>query len=113
MAHLLRGKQAGIQKDLSFSVAPELFALDDVSHISILCLASTDNLDDSLRGMASTLRSLPWHTIPFSHYWQLGPMTLSSVLERFTSTAKSESLRLSLHLEGLQYDSYGFAPTNS
>jgi hypothetical protein len=38
MAHLLRGKQAGIQKDLSLSVAPELFALDDVSQASILCV---------------------------------------------------------------------------
>lgn len=83
------------------------------SSIHPLCLASTDNLDGSLRGMASTPRFLPWHTIPFSHYWQLGPMTLSSVLERYTSTAKSESLRLSPPLEGLRYDSYGFTPTNS
>lgn len=30
MAHFLRGKQAGIQKDLSEGLSPELFALDDV-----------------------------------------------------------------------------------
>lgn len=30
MAHLLRGKQSGIQKDLSEGLIPELFALDDV-----------------------------------------------------------------------------------
>ena len=31
MAHLLRGKQAGIQGDLSANVLPEFFAVDDVS----------------------------------------------------------------------------------
>jgi syntaxin-binding protein 5 len=30
MAHLLRGKQAGIQNDLSAGLVPELFAIDDV-----------------------------------------------------------------------------------
>lgn len=31
MAHLLRGKQAGIQKDLSEGLTADLFLLDDVS----------------------------------------------------------------------------------
>jgi hypothetical protein len=30
MAHFLRGKQAGIQKDFSENLSPDLFALDDV-----------------------------------------------------------------------------------
>lgn len=30
MAHFLRGKQAGIQNDLSAGLNPELFAVDDV-----------------------------------------------------------------------------------
>jgi hypothetical protein len=30
MAHLLRGKQAGIQNDLSAGLGPDLFVLDDV-----------------------------------------------------------------------------------
>lgn len=30
MAHLLRGKQAGIQNDLSAGVLPDVFAIDDV-----------------------------------------------------------------------------------
>jgi hypothetical protein len=30
MTHLLRGKQAGIQNDLSLGIAPELFVIDDV-----------------------------------------------------------------------------------
>jgi hypothetical protein len=30
MAHFLRGKQAGVQGDLSNGVAPELFLIDDV-----------------------------------------------------------------------------------
>jgi hypothetical protein len=30
MAHFLRGKQAGIQKDFSGTLAPELFDIDDV-----------------------------------------------------------------------------------
>jgi hypothetical protein len=32
MAHLLRGKQAGVQKDLSLGITPEFFAVDDVGH---------------------------------------------------------------------------------
>lgn len=31
MAHFIRGKQAGIQNDLSKGVAAEFFLLDDVS----------------------------------------------------------------------------------
>jgi hypothetical protein len=30
MAHLLRGKQAGIQSDLSMGLRPEYFVIDDV-----------------------------------------------------------------------------------
>lgn len=30
MAHLLRGKQVGIQNDLSAGLAPDFFAIDDV-----------------------------------------------------------------------------------
>lgn len=30
MAHFLRGKQAGVQNDLSAGLDPELFAVDDV-----------------------------------------------------------------------------------
>lgn len=33
MAQFLRGKQAGIQKDLSEGLSPTLFALDEVCHI--------------------------------------------------------------------------------
>ena len=32
MAHLLRGKQAGISHDLSAGIAPDLFGLDHVCH---------------------------------------------------------------------------------
>lgn len=32
MAHFLRGKQAGVQADLSTGVAPDFFVLDDVWH---------------------------------------------------------------------------------
>ncbi|KAF2084580.1 hypothetical protein K490DRAFT_59546 [Saccharata proteae CBS 121410] len=35
MAHLLRGKQAGIQNDLSAGLVPELFILDDISRFGI------------------------------------------------------------------------------
>ncbi|KAL4885129.1 lethal giant larvae like, C-terminal-domain-containing protein [Aspergillus karnatakaensis] len=35
MAHFLRGKQAGIQKDFSGSLAPELFDLDDLTRCGI------------------------------------------------------------------------------
>jgi hypothetical protein len=30
MAHLFRGKQAGIQNDLSVGISPEVFMLDEV-----------------------------------------------------------------------------------
>jgi hypothetical protein len=33
MAQFLRGKQAGIQKDLSEGLSPTLFALDEVCYI--------------------------------------------------------------------------------
>ena len=36
MAHFLRGKQAGIQKDFSAGLAPELFAIDDVGTSNVL-----------------------------------------------------------------------------
>lgn len=32
MAQFLRGKQAGIQKDLSDGLSPDLFALDQVNY---------------------------------------------------------------------------------
>ncbi|KAE9966062.1 hypothetical protein BLS_007235 [Venturia inaequalis] len=35
MAHLLRGKQAGIQNDLSAGLVPELFAVDDINRFGI------------------------------------------------------------------------------
>ncbi|SLM36526.1 WD40/YVTN repeat-like-containing domain [Lasallia pustulata] len=35
MAHFLRGKQAGIQNDLSAGLAPELFAIDEVARYGI------------------------------------------------------------------------------
>jgi hypothetical protein len=40
MAHLLRGKQAGIANDLSVGLGPDLFVLDHVSPcVSPLCEA--------------------------------------------------------------------------
>ncbi|KAI9871001.1 MAG: hypothetical protein M1830_003542, partial [Pleopsidium flavum] len=41
MAHFLRGKQAGIQHDLSAGLAPELFALDDFARYGINSQIST------------------------------------------------------------------------
>lgn len=38
MAHFLRGKQAGIQNDLSAGLAPELFAIDEVPLPKLLTL---------------------------------------------------------------------------
>ena len=39
MAHLLRGKQAGVQKDLSSGLTPEFFAIDDVRRpFSLSCI---------------------------------------------------------------------------
>ena len=33
MAHLMRGKQAGVQNDFSGSISPEFFAIDDVGSV--------------------------------------------------------------------------------
>lgn len=41
MASLLRGKQAGIQNDLSFGLAPDLFAIDDIARYGINSQIST------------------------------------------------------------------------
>jgi hypothetical protein len=35
MAHLLRGKQAGIQRDLSEGLTPDDFGLDDVCFLAL------------------------------------------------------------------------------
>ncbi|KAI9847271.1 MAG: hypothetical protein M1837_002857 [Sclerophora amabilis] len=41
MAHLLRGKQAGVQNDLSAGIIPELFALDQIARYGITSQIST------------------------------------------------------------------------
>jgi hypothetical protein len=38
--HFLRGKQAGIQNDLSFGVSPGVFMLDDVGLLPLLTLTT-------------------------------------------------------------------------
>lgn len=80
MAHLLRGKQVGVQKDLSQGISPEFLVLDDVSppHPDVLTL--TDKMDYSLLVMASTRRSLLLRTIRFNLFWLSEPMILNSVL---------------------------------
>ncbi|KAF2433713.1 hypothetical protein EJ08DRAFT_694198 [Tothia fuscella] len=40
MAHLLRGKQAGIQNDLSMGITPDLFVIDDINRYGINSQAS-------------------------------------------------------------------------
>lgn len=64
MAQFLRGKQAGIQKDLSEGLAPDLFVLDDVClggrrHRLVVFplyeLLLTDDLDDIVRSMWNKL----------------------------------------------------------
>lgn len=60
MAHFLRGKQAGVQGDLSYGVAPDLFLLDDVSRLLAPPTYQTDG--GSSPAMASTLRYLPLPT---------------------------------------------------
>jgi len=64
MAHLLRGKQTGIQKDLSAGVTPEFFVIDNVrqppsAHSAYLSLAPADTLDYSLPVMALILKYPP------------------------------------------------------
>jgi len=39
--HFLRGKQAGIQNDLSFGVTPGIFMLDDVGLLLLLPLTAS------------------------------------------------------------------------
>lgn len=42
MAHLLRGKQVGIQNDLSAGLAPDFFAVDDVGYPHLIIIDLTD-----------------------------------------------------------------------
>ena len=60
MAHLLRGKQAGIQGDLSASIGPESFAIDDVGVLSLptrYFVVGLSLLDQSFRYKLSNLGS--------------------------------------------------------
>lgn len=79
MAHLLRGKQAGVQKDLSLGITPEFFAIDDVGYRPPF-IAPTDKLDHSWPAMESTPKYLPSHTIRFNLCWLLGPRNPNLVL---------------------------------
>jgi hypothetical protein len=61
MAHLLRGKQTGIQKDLSAGVTPEFFAIDNVrrpssAYYAYLLPAPANTLGYSSPVMALILR---------------------------------------------------------
>lgn len=56
MAHLLRGKQAGIQSDLSAGLSPDLFAIDEVLLVSVhQPYAANTTLDQSLWNQLSDL----------------------------------------------------------
>lgn len=56
MAHFLRGKQAGIQNDLSGGLGPDLFCIDDVS--------STNRSKHTLQAKRlTTLQTYPVRTI--------------------------------------------------
>jgi hypothetical protein len=49
MAHLLRGKQAGIQNDLSLGLGPEVFVIDDVSlYVQLLGASADQDIDQPL-----------------------------------------------------------------
>lgn len=60
MAHLLRGKQAGIHGDLSASIGPESFGIDDVGVLSLptrYFIVGLSLLDQSFRYKLSNLGS--------------------------------------------------------
>jgi hypothetical protein len=57
MAHLLRGKQAGIQNDLSLGLGPELFVIDDVSlKIRLPGTSSNGDIDKPLWNQLADFR---------------------------------------------------------
>ncbi|KAI9680846.1 MAG: hypothetical protein M1817_004286 [Caeruleum heppii] len=60
MAHLLRGKQAGISNDLSAGISPELFAPDDVSRFGINSQISATAYDPVQSLLAVGTRESPY-----------------------------------------------------
>ena len=80
MAHLLRGKQAGIQKDLTPGITPELFAVDDVGHPFSQSPYTANSLEHRLPVMASIPRFPLSLTMLFNLFWLLGLMIPNMVL---------------------------------
>jgi len=90
MAHLLRGKQAGIQNDLSAGIAPDVFAIDDVRlHLPELVIKGLQaDTTHSLLVSGSTHKYVRSHTTPYSLYSPSAPRTVALDQARFTSSDK-------------------------
>ena len=115
MAHFLRGKQAGVQGDLSNGVAPELFLIDDVrsNTLSYTSTVSADSvIPHSTPVMASTPRSPPSHTTPSSPSLPLARASHNSAPESSTSSDRNEYAIYSTRLESPPYDSYSSVRTD-
>jgi hypothetical protein len=115
MAHFLRGKQAGVQGDLSNGVAPELFLIDDVrsnalSHTSTVL---TDSITlHSTPVMASTPKSPPSLTTLSSPFLPLAPASHTSAPASSTSSDRSGYAISSTRPGGPRYGSYSFVRTD-
>lgn len=90
MAGFLRGKQAGIQNDLSAGIMPELFAPDDQaryginSQIGFVTASSVDT------GVLTLFLVALLRTIPYSPYSPLGQTKLHSEVGKYMSSVKDE-----------------------
>jgi len=70
MAHLLRGKQAGIQGDFSAGIGPECFNVDDVSSsLTTKALAHSRLRDKSIRHKFASISSSLRSSTVTSGYW--------------------------------------------
>src|ERR1700722_4491725 len=114
MAHFLRGKQAGVQGDLSNGVAPELFLIDDVrsntpSYTSTVLADSVT--PHSMPVMAPTPRFPPSHTTLSSPFSPLARASHNSALVSSTSSDRSEYAIHSTRPGSPPYDSYSSVRT--
>jgi hypothetical protein len=66
MAHLLRGKQAGVQGDFSAALLPESFAIDNVGRCEMK--GASRLTTGRLFGMVSTHKYQPLHMTQSSRF---------------------------------------------
>lgn len=96
MASFLRGKQAGVQRDISAGLDASSFAIDEVRGFPLLPVSSvSDDCPCRWYVTESTRKSALWHTIQSSLCLLWVQKTQSLAADRFMSLGKSALLQRS------------------